>query len=60
MRETFLAALLAPLLVLWALGSLIGAIIRAVKSDLLSVVLSIFIPGYGFVLTIIAIINSIF
>ena len=31
----------------WAFGGLIGAIYWALENDLLNVVLSMFIPGYG-------------
>ena len=46
--------------ILWAFGGFIGAIIAATRDDLLSVVLAIFIPGYGAIYTVIAIFRALF
>ena len=43
----------------WALGGLSGAIIGAVNDNLLDVVLSIFIPGYGLIISIIELVKLI-
>lgn len=46
--------------ILWSAGGLIGVIISAIRNDLLGVILSILIPGYGAVITIIAFFRWIF
>ena len=42
------------ILILWAFGGFIGAIIQASRDDILGVVLAIFVPGYGAVVTVLA------
>ncbi|MCD8519933.1 MAG: PGF-CTERM sorting domain-containing protein [Alphaproteobacteria bacterium] len=46
--------------ILWFFGAFIGAVIAAVHNDLLSLVLSIFIPGFGAIYTVISLITAIF
>lgn len=46
--------------ILWLFGGFLGAVIAAFHNDLLSVVLSIFIPAYGAIYTIISLISAIF
>lgn len=46
--------LLAVFAFLWTFGGAIGAIIMALRNDLLGVVLCVFIPGYGALMTVIA------
>jgi hypothetical protein len=45
---------------LWAFGSLIGAIIEAASNNLVGVVLSIFIPGYGSIGTAASLVKWVF
>ena len=52
--DTLGMILFVPLLILWTFGGMIGAIIEALRNDLLGVVLAIFIPGYGAVVTVLA------
>ena len=40
---------------IWAFGGLIGALIEAHRNDMTGVVLAILVPGYGIVVTILAI-----
>lgn len=42
-------------LILWSFGGFIGAVIQASRHDMVGVVLSIFVPGYGAVVTVLAI-----
>lgn len=42
------------ILILWSFGGFIGAVIKATRHDILGVVLSIFIPGYGAVVTVLS------
>ncbi|MCD8562873.1 MAG: hypothetical protein LRY54_02195 [Alphaproteobacteria bacterium] len=46
--------------ILWLFGGFLGAIIAAFHNDLISVVLSIFIPAYGAIYTVISLIAAIF
>jgi len=39
---------------IWAFGGLIGALIEANRHDMVGVVLAILVPGYGIVVTILA------
>lgn len=48
-----LAGVYFVILAMWTFGGLIGAIYWAVQDDLIFVVLSIFIPGFGAISTII-------
>lgn len=60
LKDTIGAILLVPFALLWAFGGLIGALIEASRSDLVGVVLAIFIPGYGAIVTVIAIFRHFF
>lgn len=56
----FVGVLTIFILILWSFGGLIGAIIKATQDDLLGVVLSIFVPGYGAIITVITIFEKLF
>lgn len=59
-KDTVGMILVAPLAILWAFGGVIGALIEASRNDLVGVVLAIFIPGYGAVVTAFAAFKAIF
>lgn len=50
----FIGVLTVFILVLWSFGGFIGAIIQASRDDMVGVVLSIFVPGYGAVVTVLS------
>lgn len=50
----FIGILTAFILILWSFGGFIGAIIQASRDDMVGVVLSIFVPGYGAVVTVLS------
>ena len=50
----FIGVLTIFILVLWAFGGFIGAVIQATRDDMVGVVLSIFVPGYGAVVTVLS------
>jgi hypothetical protein len=50
----FFGILTMFILILWSFGGFIGAIIQASRDDMMGVVLSIFIPGYGAVVTVLS------
>ena len=50
----FIGVLTIFILVLWSFGGLIGAIIQANRHDMVGVVLAILVPGYGAVVTVLA------
>lgn len=54
------AGLFAFIAFLWAFGGFVGAVIAASQDSLVNVVLAIFIPGYGAVYTVIALLRWIF
>jgi uncharacterized membrane protein len=60
LKEILLSIVAIPLIFLWAFGAFIGAIINAINNNLLGVVLSIFIPGYGAFITVIALLKWLF
>jgi hypothetical protein len=59
-KETLGTALVLFITILWAFSGFIGALISAFRSDLVGVVCSIFIPGYGAVYTVMELLVWIF
>jgi hypothetical protein len=59
-RLAALGILGLPVLILWLFGGIIGAIISVANHDALSAVLSLLIPIYGTIVTIVAIFRGIF
>lgn len=47
LRDTVAGIVIIPLSLAWMFGGFAGAIYAAINDDLIDVVLSIFIPGYG-------------
>tara|TARA_B100002019_G_scaffold268271_1_gene260055 strand:- start:651 stop:881 length:231 start_codon:yes stop_codon:yes gene_type:complete len=60
LKLIFFSALGMFITSLWFFGGFIGAVIAAIRGELLSLVLSIFIPMYGALYTIFVIIGSFF
>lgn len=60
LKEALGATAFAVIGILWTFGGLFGAVIEALRNDLLGVVLAIFIPGYGAVVTVLAAWHAIF
>lgn len=56
----FFSALGVFFTALWFFGGFIGAIVAAFRGDLIHLVLSIFIPAYGAIYTVLVIIGSFF
>ena len=50
----FVGVLTLFVLILWSFGGFIGAVIQASRDDMVGVVLSIFVPGYGAVVTVLS------
>lgn len=50
----FVGVLTIFILILWSFGGFIGAVIQASRDDMVGVVLSIFVPGYGAVVTVLS------
>lgn len=59
-KSILLGIMMIPLFILWSFGAFIGAVINATNNNILGVVLSIFIPGYGAIITVIALLKWLF
>lgn len=47
LRDVAIIGIMVPVFIAWTFGGFAGALWAGINGDLVSVVLSIFIPGYG-------------